>query len=293
MLRGERIGGVLRGVSYLVRGADAVVACRKQQGEARNRKDLNPASSLVPQHERTSSVREPGDLRPALGSRAQGRVGKAGSSPLREPTHLDLDKDGDMVFEAPNPWPPRVSYVGNRGDVMGKQPFTHIPGFLREDAEDAVQDAYVRAFRAFDTFAGAGARAWLLAIVRNVAYSALQARKRSRNVITLSEELSLGDSVDAVSQEPSPEAIVIAQEGQQLLLDALTKLPPIHRDILVLREMEGLSYAEISQITGVAIGTVMSRLSRARAELLRSVRGQYREPMDKSRAVLKGWQYLQ
>ena len=163
----------------------------------------------------------------------------------------------------------------------------------REDAEDAVQDAYVRAFRAFDTFAGAGARAWLLAIVRNVAYSALQARKRSRNVITLSEELSLGDSVDAVSQEPSPEAIVIAQEGQQLLLDALTRLPPIHRDILVLREMEGLSYAEISQITGVAIGTVMSRLSRARAELLRSVRGQYREPMDKSRAVLKGWQYLQ
>ena len=60
----------------------------------------------------------------------------------------------------------------------------------REDAEDAVQDAYVRAFRAFDTFSGAGARAWLLAIVRNVAYSALDARKRSRNLITLSEELS-------------------------------------------------------------------------------------------------------
>jgi len=141
-----------------------------------------------------------------------------------------------------------------------------------EDAEDAVQDAYVRAFRAFDTFSGAGARAWLLAIVRNVAYSALDARKRSRNLITLSEELSLGDSVDAVSQEPSPEAVVIVQEGQQLLLDALTRLPLIHRDILVLREMEGLSYAEIGQITGTPIGTVMSRLSRARSELLRSVR---------------------
>src|SRR5262249_37898879 len=72
----------------------------------------------------------------------------------------------------------------------------------REDAEDAVQDAYVRAFRAFDTFVGAGARAWLLAIVRNVAYTALAARKRLRNLITLSEEVSLGDSVDAVSQEP-------------------------------------------------------------------------------------------
>jgi RNA polymerase sigma-70 factor, ECF subfamily len=128
----------------------------------------------------------------------------------------------------------------------------------REDAEDAVQDAYVRAFRAFDRFTGAGPRAWLLAIVRNVAYSALEARK---------------------------------QEGQQILLDALTRLPPIHRDILVLPEMEGLSYAEISQITGTAIGTVMSRVSRARAELLCSVKGQLREPVDKSKAVLKGRQH--
>jgi RNA polymerase sigma-70 factor, ECF subfamily len=141
----------------------------------------------------------------------------------------------------------------------------------REDAEDAVQDAFVRAFRAFDKFAGTGVRTWLLAIVRNVAYSALEARKRSRNVITLSEESSLGNAVDAVSQEPSPEAAVVIREGQQLLLDALTRLPPIHRDILVLREMEGLSYAEISQITGTTIGTVMSRLSRARAALVRSV----------------------
>ena len=147
----------------------------------------------------------------------------------------------------------------------------------REDAEDAVQDAYMRAYRAFDTFAGADARAWLLAIVRNVAYSFLDARKRSRNLITLSKELSLGDSVDAVSQEPSPETIVIVQERRQLLLDALTKLSPVHRDILVLREMEELSYSEISQITGTAIGTVMSRLSRARAELLRSARGTARQ----------------
>jgi RNA polymerase sigma-70 factor (ECF subfamily) len=161
----------------------------------------------------------------------------------------------------------------------------------REDAEDAVQDAYVRAFRAFDTFAGAGARAWFLAIVRNVAFTALAARKRSRKTVTLSEELSFGDGLDAVSQEPSPEAAVIAQQGQQVLLDALTRLSPIHRDVLVLREMEGFSYAEISQITGTPIGTVMSRLSRARAELLLSVRDQFREPLDKSRAVLNGRQH--
>jgi hypothetical protein len=78
-LIGGRTGGALSGVSYIVRGADAVVACRRQQGEIRQRKDLtHPASSLDPQHVRTSSVREPGDLRSALGSRAQGRVGKAG-----------------------------------------------------------------------------------------------------------------------------------------------------------------------------------------------------------------------
>src|SRR5262249_60008320 len=70
----------------------------------------------------------------------------------------------------------------------------------REDAEDAVQDAYVRAFRAFDKFAGDGARAWLLAIVRNVAYSALAARKRSRKVVMLNGEQTIGDSLDAVSE---------------------------------------------------------------------------------------------
>jgi hypothetical protein len=78
-LTGGRIGGVSSGVSYIVRGADAVVACRRQQGEVRQRKELiHPASSLDPQHVRTPSVREPGDLRSALGSRAQGRIGKAG-----------------------------------------------------------------------------------------------------------------------------------------------------------------------------------------------------------------------
>ena len=78
-LTGGRTGEVLSGESNVVRGADAVVACRRQQVEDHHRKDLNhPASSLDPQHVRTSLVREPGDLRPALGSRTQGRIGKAG-----------------------------------------------------------------------------------------------------------------------------------------------------------------------------------------------------------------------
>ena len=78
-LTGGRTGGVSSGVSFVVRGADVVVVGRRQQGEVRYRKDFNhPASSLDPQHVHTSPVREPGDLRSALGSRAQGRVGKAG-----------------------------------------------------------------------------------------------------------------------------------------------------------------------------------------------------------------------
>jgi len=78
-LTGARIGGVSSGVSYVVRGADAVVVGRRQQAKVRHRKDLHhPASSLDPQHVRTPLAREPGDLRSALGSRAQGRIGKAG-----------------------------------------------------------------------------------------------------------------------------------------------------------------------------------------------------------------------
>lgn len=144
----------------------------------------------------------------------------------------------------------------------------------RDDAEDAVQDAFVRAFRAFDAFSGNGARSWLLAIVRNVAYSALDARKRSRTLIVPSEDMrsvNTNDLEQMPSNDPSPEAVVTASLEHARLLDELARLPLIHRDILVLREMEGLSYAEIAQITGTAIGTVMSRLSRARAELRRAL----------------------
>jgi RNA polymerase sigma-70 factor, ECF subfamily len=141
-----------------------------------------------------------------------------------------------------------------------------------DDAEDAVQDAYVRAFRAFDTFAGNDPRPWLLAIVRNVAYTAFSARKQSRKVIRLIDDSNEEKSVDgaeAATQDPSPETVVIIQQEHKLLLQALAGLSPLQRDVLVLREMEGLSYKDIADIMGTEIGTVMSRLSRARAELRR------------------------
>jgi RNA polymerase sigma-70 factor (ECF subfamily) len=143
----------------------------------------------------------------------------------------------------------------------------------RDDAEDAVQDAYIRALRAFDTFRGNDPRPRLLAIVRNLAYSAINSRKQSRNVIKLIEdskdENRLGGAEEVATQDPSPEAVAIVQQEHKLVLEALAGLSHIQRDVLVLREMEGLSYKDIADITGTAIGTVMSRLSRARAELRR------------------------
>ncbi len=144
----------------------------------------------------------------------------------------------------------------------------------RDEAEDVVQDAYLRAFRAFPTFKGDAIKPWLLVIVRNAAYSALEARKRNNNVILLSDDLKSRRDVEPpemASGAPSPEAEVIAAGERQRLLSALAELPLKYRDIVVLREMEGLSYSEIAEITGTAIGTVMSRLSRGRAELRKAL----------------------
>jgi RNA polymerase sigma-70 factor (ECF subfamily) len=140
----------------------------------------------------------------------------------------------------------------------------------REEAEDVVQDAYVRAFRAFSSFRGAAPKPWLLAIVRNVAYRALQNRKRAGNVIFFSEDLKHRDR-DAVSEapssEPSAESLLVAADEKQQLLAALATLSVDYREVIVLRELEGLSYNEIAEAISAPVGTVMSRLSRARAEL--------------------------
>jgi RNA polymerase sigma factor (sigma-70 family) len=144
----------------------------------------------------------------------------------------------------------------------------------REEAEDIVQEAYLRGFRAFASFKGADIRPWLLMIVRNAALTALDLRKRTNNVILLSEDVwaaSGNNAEDIAATTPSPEAQVIAASERQALISALAKLPLKYREVIVLREMEGLSYLEIAETTGMAIGTVMSRLSRARAELRRTL----------------------
>jgi RNA polymerase sigma-70 factor, ECF subfamily len=139
-----------------------------------------------------------------------------------------------------------------------------------EEAEDVVQDAYLRAFRAYAGFRGAAAKPWLLAIVRNVAYRALQKRKRAANVIFFSEDLKHRDREalsEAASTDPSAESQLLAADERQRLLSALAALSVEFREVLVLRELEGLTYGEIAEAIAAPVGTVMSRLSRARAEL--------------------------
>jgi RNA polymerase sigma factor (sigma-70 family) len=140
-----------------------------------------------------------------------------------------------------------------------------------DDAEDAVQEAYLRAFRAFDQLAGDNPRAWLLTIVRNSCYSALR-NQRNHDVIPFDETVHSQEPGRGIAQAASgwaagPERIASARSERDLLHAALQELPRAFREVIVLRELEGLSYKEIAQVTGVPIGTVMSRLARARRQL--------------------------
>lgn len=142
----------------------------------------------------------------------------------------------------------------------------------RADAEDVVQDAYLRAFRAFHTLTGDDVRPWLLTIVRNVAYRALSNRGRAANVISLDGSLPGRDdhesaAFEIASDEPSVEMQLIGKGDQALVHAALAELPPAFREVIVLRELKGLSYQEIARVAGIPVGTVMSRLSRARDQL--------------------------
>lgn len=139
----------------------------------------------------------------------------------------------------------------------------------RTDAEDVVQDASLRAFRAIREFAGGNARAWLLSIVRNTAYSWLR-KNRPTTVLTV-EDIEAVELENAKPGDPNgetPEAALIAKVDAGQLRAAIAALPTPFRETLVLRDIEGLDYREIAEATDVPIGTVMSRLARARRRLI-------------------------
>jgi RNA polymerase sigma-70 factor (ECF subfamily) len=130
----------------------------------------------------------------------------------------------------------------------------------RADAEDVVQEAMLRAYRFFSRFRGGNARAWLLQIVRNNCYSWLEKNRPADLMTEFDEELHLRPGA-------TPESLIAQADEQRRLKDALQALPPRAREVLILRELEGCSYKEIGEITGIPIGTVMSSLSRARERL--------------------------
>jgi RNA polymerase sigma-70 factor, ECF subfamily len=131
-----------------------------------------------------------------------------------------------------------------------------------QDAQDVVQEAYLRAFKSFAGFHGSNGRAWLLAIVRNTAYTLLKKNRAVDLNTTFNEEIH-----GSGQQSVSPTTIIENNEDAALIKVAMDKLPAEFREILVLRHLEGLSYKEIADIAQLAFGTVMSRLARARGKL--------------------------
>lgn len=137
-------------------------------------------------------------------------------------------------------------------------------------AEDIVQDALVRAFRSFSQFRGSSPRAWLFAIVRNCCRTT-QARALSRVALVVHEN-ALGEEATAKVGEqpdpgPNPEEQLLRSADIESVRRAIEAIPEPFREAIVLRELEGLAYAEIAEVVGVPIGTVMSRLARGRAML--------------------------
>jgi RNA polymerase sigma-70 factor (ECF subfamily) len=137
-----------------------------------------------------------------------------------------------------------------------------------QDAQDVAQEAYLRAFRFFPGFRGGDARAWLMKIVRNTCYTWLHANRPLQDATEFDENVFTPDS-----RSPNPEEAVLQNDNSTLVRKAMEKLPPNFREVLILRELEGMSYKEIADITGMPAGTVMSSLSRARGRLRQILTG--------------------
>jgi RNA polymerase sigma-70 factor (ECF subfamily) len=132
-----------------------------------------------------------------------------------------------------------------------------------QDAQDVTQESFMRAFRFFDGYQGGNMRAWLLTIVRNTCYTWLRQNQPPDSSVEFDEEIHSEES----SGSADPEIQVLANADKETLRRALEELPEIFREVLVLREIEGMSYKEIADVASVSLGTVMSRLARARARL--------------------------
>jgi RNA polymerase sigma factor (sigma-70 family) len=167
----------------------------------------------------------------------------------------------------------------------------NLARYLTRDAalsEDVVQDAMLRAFRAFTQFRGTSPRAWLFAIVRNCCRT-VQAGTAGRVALVIHES-GLSEEAAAKLKEqpdlsPGPEEEVIRKSEINRLRQAIKAIPEPFREAVVLRDLEDLSYAEIAEVTGVPVGTVMSRLSRGRAILAKELLPAGKSSDEQSRSV--------
>ena len=135
------------------------------------------------------------------------------------------------------------------------------------DAQDVTQEAFLRAFRFFDGYQGGNLRAWLLTIVRNTCYTWLRRNRPPDFAEEFDEEIHSSEFPASADSENQ----LLANADKATVHRALEELPEIFREVLVLREMEGMSYKEIADVASVSLGTVMSRLARARTRLRESL----------------------
>ncbi len=155
-------------------------------------------------------------------------------------------------------------------------------------SQDITQEAFVRAFRAFSQFRGDSPRAWLFAIVRNCCRTAQNGRARPVSLVVSESSLSADEAVRLqmeVDPSPTPEDEVIHKSEVDRVRGAIEAIPEPFREAIVLREMEGLSYAEIAQTAGIPIGTVMSRLARGRSILTEKLLPSASPSADQSRSA--------
>jgi len=137
-----------------------------------------------------------------------------------------------------------------------------------QDAEDIVQEAYLRAFKFFDGFHGEDGRVWVLGIVRNTFYTWYQKDKVQNQHTQFQDELhGSNDETGKSENDANPERIMIQKDSQRRLQQAMRELPIEFREVMVMRELEDLSYKQIAEIIQIPMGTVMSRLGRGRKQL--------------------------
>jgi RNA polymerase sigma-70 factor (ECF subfamily) len=130
------------------------------------------------------------------------------------------------------------------------------------DAQDIVQEAFLRAYKFFNGFRGSNPRSWLLSIVRNATYNWLEKNRRKELIVLFDEEVHGADNAHS-----DPITPLLRELDHDRVREAIEELPVEYREMMVLRELEGFSYKELSELAQVPIGTVMSRLSRARKQL--------------------------